>query len=467
MPIVHVNSSGLTPDYTANPDIRFATTFLSNEYREYGVNGESLMDKATGEIFTKRNVDGRVVSFFQNKKYIGEMLQEFVILTNNNPSFTFPEETDLNSLYLSTDYDLMTINDDHIVDIVENNISIPNTNDTMRHQLKFNLSGKTNGFFIRLTTRDSDKNIVNWLVLEYNNNFKDYAGTNEKFLAEARKFNTIEKWQDSSATIFFNVVCTQGEKSVSYSAKDYIRVNEDSCVLLPLEAIEKDFPNGYDSARVEISSFEFEKIHFMLTNKTEIGADFANQIQKFILADNKILATYASIFHFVNNSDSVTLLGNEFIVGLLDIPYMYRYLSKMAKVKTPSEIILSVNRPNPIAWGANGVWAERVRDVYKGGEVVERESEVNLKAMEDYFAKNTNITHLNITTEAYQTENMLLTENAKDFYTDAEVDKKMEELYQYVEEKTKSIVADNLMDVNEQGLLMDTVRTTTDDDTSE
>ena len=58
------------PTNVEQPDMRFATTFLSNKYRDYAVKGESLMDKATGEIFTKRPLDGRVVSFFQNKKYI-------------------------------------------------------------------------------------------------------------------------------------------------------------------------------------------------------------------------------------------------------------------------------------------------------------------------------------------------------------------------------------------------------------
>jgi len=62
-----ISSNDLKPIYQAKPDMRFATTFISNKYRDFAVKGEVLMDKATGEIFTKRPEDGRVVSFFQNK----------------------------------------------------------------------------------------------------------------------------------------------------------------------------------------------------------------------------------------------------------------------------------------------------------------------------------------------------------------------------------------------------------------
>ena len=57
MPITTTESGDLKPTMVAKPDMRFATTFISNKYRQYAVNGESLMDKATGEIFTKRLED--------------------------------------------------------------------------------------------------------------------------------------------------------------------------------------------------------------------------------------------------------------------------------------------------------------------------------------------------------------------------------------------------------------------------
>ena len=45
-----VNTSDLHPTYVAQPDMRFATGFLSHEYRDYAVNGESMVDKSSGEL---------------------------------------------------------------------------------------------------------------------------------------------------------------------------------------------------------------------------------------------------------------------------------------------------------------------------------------------------------------------------------------------------------------------------------
>ena len=67
-----ISSSDLHPTYVAQPDMRFASGFLSHEYRDYAVKGESMVDKSSGELFIKRPTDGRVVSFFQNKKYLDE-----------------------------------------------------------------------------------------------------------------------------------------------------------------------------------------------------------------------------------------------------------------------------------------------------------------------------------------------------------------------------------------------------------
>ena len=63
------NGVDTKPTFVAKPDMRFATTFIGSQYRDYSVNGESIMDKATGELMLKRPADGRVISFNQNKKY--------------------------------------------------------------------------------------------------------------------------------------------------------------------------------------------------------------------------------------------------------------------------------------------------------------------------------------------------------------------------------------------------------------
>ena len=69
--------------------MRFATSFLSLKFRDSAVKGESIMDKATGEIFTKRPADGRVVSFYQNKKYLHDIALRLRVLLSNNANFIY------------------------------------------------------------------------------------------------------------------------------------------------------------------------------------------------------------------------------------------------------------------------------------------------------------------------------------------------------------------------------------------
>ena len=133
-------SEDLRFTYVEKPNMRFATTFISNKYRDYAVKGEVLMDKATGEIFTKRPEDGRVVSFFQNKKYMHDLMLELRVLLNNNARFTYPSITDVDSFFLSTDYDIMSIYGEKDTNIATTDMTIPNIADIPVSNLRFNIS---------------------------------------------------------------------------------------------------------------------------------------------------------------------------------------------------------------------------------------------------------------------------------------------------------------------------------------
>ena len=123
MPVARETSSNLKPNYVTKADQRFATTFISNKYRDYAVNGEAIMDKATGELFIKRPADGRVYSYFQNKKYMEDLMLNLQVMLTNNPTYTYPPETDVRAFYTSVDYDVMRMYDDK-----EHDIKTKNTN---------------------------------------------------------------------------------------------------------------------------------------------------------------------------------------------------------------------------------------------------------------------------------------------------------------------------------------------------
>lgn len=432
-----VVASDVKPTFIAKPDMRFATTFISTKYRKYSVNGEAIMDKETGELFLKRLEDGRVVSFHQNKKYMHDLMLELRVLLTNNEGFTYPKENEA-AYYLSTDYDLVAINSEEPVSIVDQDTIIPNGNRGIT-KLSFPISKECNGFFCRPMSRDNDKVVLEFVTNQYNTFFENYDGINLAYKAEAKKFKDIEKWKDSNVILHYNVTVTYGNKEKTYRAKDYIRFNEEMCVMLPYTKINQDFLNGVDTIHVEIESLEYYKLHFMLEHQEEFEG-FKEELNKFMYLDKNIFINYLSIMSFVDSSTDVTLLGNEYIIAALDIPYVRRYMSKLAKLKNSSELIFSSHRPTEDDWGSNTIWAERIRDVYQNGFTIKRKSEVDLKRMEAYLAKKPGTIITNISENLYDQEDVYFENDDLLEYMAIEIDHKLEEFERHLTDKIENAI---------------------------
>ena len=388
----------LRPVFEAKPDMRFATTFLSNKYRDYAVNGESIMDKATGEIFTKRKEDGRVVSFFQNQKYLDALMLDLRILLTTHPEMRHP--TDRTSFFLSTDYDVMTIHDNHDVNIVENNISIDNNAENPFNKLRFRVSNKSNGFFINLTTRSSDTVAIEYATGKYNSWLRNFVGTGDQFIEESLKFQQIEKWEDSNAILTYELVIkyrNSGELN-TYEFTDYIRVNELSCVTFP-PTINTNTLENAEVVLVKIKSIDFHKLHFLLDYK-EYVPDFIQEFNKVIYFDNNIYLRYVTFGSFIDSVSSIDLLGNEFLVALADMPYVYKYMNKLKSLMADSSVLVSSTRPTEDVWSPNMMWAERLREVYKGGYEINFDTETDIHQLALYLAANDDTDYVSISLSA-------------------------------------------------------------------
>lgn len=385
MPTTVVDASK-RPTFITKPNSRFATTMLSTEYRDYAVRGEEIVDKATGELFIKRPVDGKIISFHQNHKFIHDLVLELRVLLTNNLEFIYPKNSD-DAFYISKDFDVVTIQDEKYKSILDEDTIISNATDTTLHQMKFKLSKNTNGFFCKPMTRDTDKAVIEFLTNKYNSVLVNYDGDNSEALQQKNYLNTIEKWADSNVVINYTAHVTDGANEMSYEFEDYIRLNEEMCILLPLTDIRVDFPLGFTNVDITINSFSYEKIRFIMNHRDLFGSDFNDELNKFICPDNKIQMNNVNFITFVDSSKDIDLLGNENIIALLDIPYVRRYMSKMSKLKNSSEFIQSTYRPSDDDWSANTVWAERVRDVLENGVIVDRDSEISLSKLEEIISK--------------------------------------------------------------------------------
>ena len=321
-----LSDMSVKPTIVVPPDSRFATTFLSTKYRDRAVAGEVLMDKMSGELFIKRAGDGKIVSFYQNKKPIDELMSEFTVLRSKYQSFIYPNTVD-NALYVSTNYDLTSINNEVLYNILTDNVTISGSPSDI-NEFKFSISGKSNGFFCNNTTRICDIVFIDYLTRYYNTKLKNYTGTDARFIAESKKFTNNSKWENSNAVITYDIIIKKHSSTYNYSDNvDYLFLNEHSFIKFPEKIY--DELGSFDSATVVIKSITYDKIHFMIENKDTFDSDFINAYNKFISADNRVEVNSCNIIHFINNTDELVILGNETIINTIEVSRVNEYLSAL------------------------------------------------------------------------------------------------------------------------------------------
>ena len=392
MPIQEMSSDQVRPTYVARPDERFATSFMSLINRDYAVRGEVIMDKQTGEIFAKRIGDGRVVSFFQNKQYLYDIMLRLKILIGSNPSFLYPEDDD-RALYTSTDYDLMTVNNEVPLDILKTltTETVFDTGETtdvnrLRKKVRFKVSKNSNGVFCRLTSRDNDKSLIEWLTSQYDYLLSNYTGENSLFNAEKAKLLDNTDWKDTNAILYYNVTAirTNGTNR-TFSIAENVRINEESCIKFPEEAIDL---SDVDYYLVEFEHIDYYKLHFIIQYGSELSPTFESEYEKFKYADEKIYIYYCNIGRFVDKGEDIDLLGNEFIVALLEVPHMITYMEKVATLYKNAAFIRSIDRPNATTWTVNNVWAEMISKCHNNGQITYYDSVTDIVGLELFIANN-------------------------------------------------------------------------------
>ena len=397
------SAGNLKPVYEAKPDMRFATTFISNKYRDYAVKGESLQDKITGELFTKRREDGRVVSFFHNKKYLQDTMLELRISLINNPSFTYPDKEDYDAHYISIDYDAMSLFNDTEVNVKGQVINIDNSSEHSRHHVEFLLSKKTNGFYVTCQTRDCDKALIEWLGTQYNILLANYQGENPELQSEHMRFEYGSRWSTNDSIINYTIELLVDGEVMTFNFDEYVRFNETSCVQFPTN-FDMELVEDSEYVRIYINSIDMHKANFVLSHLGSFPAVVPEGIEKFIAVDNQIQLRMINVSRFMDSVKDIELLGNEFICTLIDMPYVYSYMMRMSKLADNSSIFFSPTRPGDEIWESNTIWAEHVREVYKGGVETNMNSEVDLKALENYLATNDDTDYVRISDDPVETE---------------------------------------------------------------
>ena len=454
-----ISASDLRPTYVAQPDMRFATAFISNDLRDYSVNGEALMDKSSGELFLRRPNDGRVVSFFQNKKYMDELMFELRVLLNNFSNFHMPEEGVTTGYMTSTNYDLVCINNDNTKDILTSNTFIPNEDGTKSyHYLKFRIGADSNGFFTRITSRDCDKPVINFLENEYNSRLSNYTGTDALFIAERNRLNSSSTWKQSNATITYDVRAQllDGRNASLSTQTANVEMNEESCVIIS-ESFLNQYDGQIDYIEITIKNITYDKIHFMVEHMDSFGDEFKSEYERFLYADKRVLINYVNVINFVDKSTDIILNGNEFIVAMMDIPQCYRIMNKMEKLKDGAQYFLAIKKPSSVIWTAHGVWAEHIREVYEKSVVEEKPTALRFEELEEFLAENNGVVEVNLTTDVTDLDAYVLKNPENYSYSTEEVNDLMDKLKVDIIKKASEEVSMNDTTVTDTGIFLNQV----------
>lgn len=355
-----ISDSSVKPTTIVNADSRFGTTFLSTKYRDHAVAGEVLMDKTTGEIFIKRASDGKIVSFYQNKKMLNELALDLRILLLDNPEFTYPKQNN-SAFFVSTNHDLVAMNNETLFNIIDGKnffMYIDGRN------IKFAISKECCGFFCRNTTRDIDKPFIEFLSNHYNQVLKDYKGDDPDLQNESNKLATNPKWEICNTTITYNIsIITNTDTDVKFEdITDYICLNEDTCIIFPQNIRDKinemNESNSISFIAVEITSIRYDKINFMIEYKRvfdNLDVEFNDNYTRLCPDDNRLEIMDINIGNFIDNIDMLGITNVpeiQTIIALLDLAHFKRYNDKLKKlITTDSELVISDYQPdNACLW---------------------------------------------------------------------------------------------------------------------
>jgi hypothetical protein len=384
-------SSDLKPIIQARPDQRFATTFLSSKNRKFAVKGESLMDKATGEIFTKRYADGKVVSFFQNKKNINDILNGLRI-TLDTTELNLPVYIYDSSMYVSTDYDLVKIfdEDESYVDLLTHNMVFPSVGE---NSISFKSSASAYGFVLKLISRDADKAFIEFIDMEYNKVLKDYAGDDPDLIEEARKFHNVdlEDWSSNDCIIRYEV----SAYDVTHNMHRGFKINREGSVLFNTNEWWADFPDGTESPTIKIISISFPKLQFVMNNIDKPEFSEAKELyESFEYPDSQVLARYLNVQYFLDDPTDIdtSKMDIQSIVAMLPTKDVYDFILHLRESDTPPAFIISDTKPSPAEGYVNHVaWAEDVYEVTAGGVRAEQNHPTDVVRLERYLSPYNNM----------------------------------------------------------------------------
>lgn len=363
-------------------DVRFGGTFLDVENKEKSVKGEILSDKIDGELFIKRPLDGRIVSFNQKASSTYEMIKDFNIEFVTSEGFQYPsKDCYFTGIYFDTNALSERNTGEKKVDICERNIEFPDrvgdANDFI-----FTVSTATNGFFFKPKLRYSDRILMGFLSGEFreledsgvlDTSFKTWL-TENKLYGNGDIYDiwkNVEYWNESNAILMYTVsikgINSSGEvmeKMISDMAM--IRLNEHTFIKFPISYLLN--MATVETVQVRINTILFPKLQFIAEQYKDGMGMYTETIKHLMTPDYKMYLKETEVFYFVDGVEQLPEEVNCTIHHLVDYEFMKQSIRKINQTMASRPFASQPEELEDSEWSLDTVWNEELRRVNSGAK---------------------------------------------------------------------------------------------------
>lgn len=387
------------PGTVVSSDVRYGETFLNLEYLDKAAPGEIMKDPMTGELYLRRSIDGKVVSFVQRTVSVFDFLSEFNLQLQSAEGFRYPEHS--GGYLLGVKYDVNTMVTHHrgeLFDIYNGNLVFPRDIDA-NYNFVFNISTETNGIYIKAIMRDGDRIGVGWLTGKFSEHetvsfasvsrkFKDWLVMNLNY-KDGYLYDTwkeMRDWVSSNAMIDLTITTTgtRSTGAVITNTVDItrpIRLNEQTYVLFPDSY--KENMQGITSVQVEVKKIYFPKIQYEydMCKTSQSSTGLSNPFATLIEADLRACLKSVDMYYFISAPSELPLTDNRIIHQCVGYDFFTKAIDNILTASGTRSVQSQPLRPK--SWGVDSIWAEEIRHIIPGGESVPSGSSGTFDQLED------------------------------------------------------------------------------------
>lgn len=287
-------------EYVA-PNLRFGTSFLNSKFRDRAVNDEVMMDKTTGALTYKRQLDGDFIHFDRENIAISEWMMQMRTAYAEDDSITYPTESNcdsfLSTFLIGTLYDFQSFSyENEFVTRIEDGAYYIN-----QYNTPFNISHETNGFFVKVVVRPRDIATVHLLCDVYDRFVRSYDGTDPVYLQEKEKFDETN-YDGSNVSIRYTLTYYKDGEIVNTMETTGHAIVQEVCYI-PFPEKEVFSRETIDYITLSIDEISMPKISFGLKLKEEEFTDDELQVYEKVKDIDDIGLKYMEVFHYATISD--------------------------------------------------------------------------------------------------------------------------------------------------------------------